>query len=60
VRTLPLDTTTLELLQTVKARQAETRMRLGSTWIDHGLVFPNPTGDFATKSQLFPHNATTL
>ena len=50
VRTLPLDTTTLELLQTIKARQAETRMRLGSTWIDHGLVFPNPTGDFATKS----------
>lgn len=50
VRTLPLDTTTLELLQTVKARQAERRMRLGSTWIDHGLVFPNPTGDFATKS----------
>ena len=50
VRTLPLDTTTLELLQTVKARQAERRMRLGSTWIDHGLVFPNPTGDFATRS----------
>ena len=51
VRTLPLDTTTLELLQTIKARQAETRMRLGATWIDHGLVFPNPTGDFAIKNQ---------
>ena len=51
VRTLPLDTATLELLQTVKARQAERRMRLGSTWIDRGLVFPNPTGDFAMKSQ---------
>jgi integrase len=43
-RTLKLTPRALETLKAHKARQNAERLRAGSRWQDHGLVFPNTVG----------------
>jgi integrase len=42
IRTISLSRDVMEHLRRHKARQAETRLKRGSEWMDEDLVFPNP------------------
>jgi integrase len=51
-RTIPLPATTVKALSEHKRRQGAERLRIGSEWQDHGLVFPTTIGTPYTLSSL--------
>jgi integrase len=55
-RPVSLDDALVAMLRRHRVAQAEWRLRVGSYWIDRGLVFPGPDGDYEkpdTLSQRF-------
>ena len=59
-RTVRLTTGAVEALKQHKAAQNEERLRLGSLWQDHGLVFPNSVGRPMNGSNLYNRNWKSL
>lgn len=52
-RTVKLTGQAVEALKSHRARQNEERLRLGSLWEDHGLVFPNQVGKPMNADNLY-------
>lgn len=52
-RTVKLTGQAAEALKSHRARQNEERLRLGSLWEDHGLVFPNRVGKPMNADNLY-------
>jgi integrase len=52
-RTVKLTDQAIEALKSHRARQNEERLRLGSLWIDHDLVFPNWLGKPMNRHNLY-------
>lgn len=52
-RTVRLTTQAAEALRSHRAGQNEERLRLGSLWEDHGLVFPNKVGKPMDHNNLY-------
>lgn len=51
-RSIRLSRKAAEALRSHRARQAETKLRLGSLWQDNGLVFPTKTGTTTSGTNL--------
>lgn len=43
-RTIELSASTLRVLRAHRTQQAETRLKLGASWQEHGLIFPSAIG----------------
>jgi len=52
-RTVELSAATVALLRRHRADQFETRLRVGSAWMDHELVFPNPLGSYQHRRTFY-------
>jgi integrase len=59
-RTVRLTNAAVEAIKSHKAAQNEERLRLGSLWEDHGLVFPNQTGKPMNGSNLYNRDWKSL
>jgi integrase len=59
-RTVRLTAQAAEALRSHRAAQNEERLRLGSLWEDHGLVFPNRVGKPMDHNNLYHRDFKTL
>lgn len=59
-RSVPLPAEAVAVLKAHKAKQAQEKLRMGSEYLDQGLVFAKPTGEPVSPGQVSHHFAVLL